>query len=432
METPYVVLMGDVGHGKSRIVEKACGVTNLSSNASETFTRESKLFYSADGRLIVADTPGSNAMKDKLSHNCEIAIALNYADVSRIFIVVKAETRIDNGVGAVRKYAEQLVDLDMDALAVIVTHMDQVTWDEEEFRSCLDEELGMNTVVFSGFGTDGTKLQRDILNVCKKKFKLSINGENFFKLFKISNNNIKILRSGNKQVELFRAIKQQFDEARKAFPAEKQADLAFEFQAFMLEQIDVAQKTMARENNFEFYGEKAVFETGHIANMSNQLRAILYDIRVETMAQAPADHGVAVLKKCPHCGQIWDKIVGCEGTTYCGERPVNVPEYRNNGVMATFAFQLRTDEQLSSFKISEAGSKKVNLPSQNVEENRFGIGCGRKIEWKGMNSVPVPPELRDGDINTNDVDVVPKEGASVKNRVSNMIQQGKNRLGFGN
>ena len=134
METPYVVLMGDVGHGKSRIVEKACGVTNLSSNASETFTRESKLFHSADGRLIVADTPGSNAMKDKLSHNCEIAVALNYADISRIFIVVKAETRIDNGVGAVRKYAEQLVDLDMDALAVIVTHMDQVTWEEGDFK----------------------------------------------------------------------------------------------------------------------------------------------------------------------------------------------------------------------------------------------------------------------------------------------------------
>jgi len=432
MEIPYVVLTGDVGSGKSTIVEKLCGVTNLSSNAPVSVTRVSTLFHSMDGRLIISDTPGSNSMKDKLSHNCEIAIALNYADVSRIFLVTKAEARIDNVIFAVRRYAEQLVDLDMDALAVIVTHMDQVTWKEEEFKSCLDEELGMNTVVFSGFGTNGTQLQRDILSVCKKIFKLSINGENFFKLFKISNNNVKILRSGNKQVELFRAIKQQFNEQRKAIPDEKQADLAFEFQAFMLEQIDVAQKVMARENNFEFYGEDAVFETGHIANMSNQLRAILYDIRVETMAKAAAEHGVAVLKKCPHCGQIWDKIIGCEGTTYCGERPVNAPEYRNNGVMATFSFQLRTNEQLSSFKITESGSKKVKESSQNDGQNNYGIGCGKKINWKSMNIVPVPPELRDGDINTNDVDVVPKEGASVKNKVSNMIQQGKNRLGFGN
>ena len=43
---------------------------------------------------MVADTPGSNAMRDKLSHNTEIASALNYADVSRILLVVKAETRI--------------------------------------------------------------------------------------------------------------------------------------------------------------------------------------------------------------------------------------------------------------------------------------------------------------------------------------------------
>ena len=69
---PYVVLVGDVGSGKSTIMEKVCGRQGLSSSSNESFTKKSDLSASNDGLLVVADTPGSNAMKDKLSHNMEI------------------------------------------------------------------------------------------------------------------------------------------------------------------------------------------------------------------------------------------------------------------------------------------------------------------------------------------------------------------------
>ena len=65
---------------------------------------------------------------------------------------------------------------------------------------------------------------------------------------------------------------------------------------------------MIRENNFTFYGDGAANEAGHIANMTNQLRAILYDIRMETLSQGASDHGVNELRKCPHCGVTWAKI----------------------------------------------------------------------------------------------------------------------------
>ena len=90
----YVVLVGDVGSGKSTVGEKLTGVEGRSSASSTSFTTEMAVFQTRDGGLVVADTPGSNAMRDKLSHNTEIASALNYADVSRILLVVKAETRI--------------------------------------------------------------------------------------------------------------------------------------------------------------------------------------------------------------------------------------------------------------------------------------------------------------------------------------------------
>ena len=146
----YVVLIGDVGTGKSTIVEKLCGVKDRSSNAFESFTTETKLFRTPDRKLIISDTPGTNAMRDKLSHNIQVAVALNFTPVSKILIVVKADTRIDNVVDNVRKYAEQLADLDPDVIGVMVTHMDTVMWDRHRFIADLNSELGINAAVFSG------------------------------------------------------------------------------------------------------------------------------------------------------------------------------------------------------------------------------------------------------------------------------------------
>ena len=69
-DTPYVVLLGDVGTGKSSIVEKVSDVTNLASDEDTSVTKSSKAFWSIDGSLLVADTPGSNAMEDKLDVDC--------------------------------------------------------------------------------------------------------------------------------------------------------------------------------------------------------------------------------------------------------------------------------------------------------------------------------------------------------------------------
>ena len=307
-EPHYTVLAGDVGTGKSTLAEMISGVSGRSSDGMESFTTESKLFRSGDGRMIVNDTPGANAMRDKLEHNMQIAAALNWGPVSRIFLVVKADTRIDTTVDHVRKYAEQLADLDSDVLAVIVTHMDGVAWTARDFTPALSGELGLDTVIFSSPVRTGEQLLADMLAVCRIRFNLSVDDETFFRLFKIHNNNMKILRSTKKEIELFKAIKREFDRQRPTVEARYKADLLFEFQAFMSEEISKAQQRVASENNFTFDGAGAANETGHIANMTNQLRAILYDIRMETLSQGASDHGVNELRKCPHCGVTWAKI----------------------------------------------------------------------------------------------------------------------------
>ena len=75
MKPHYVVLLGDVGVGKSTIIEKLAGpnIKNRSSNAGESFTLKTEYFETPDGKLLIADTPGSNVMDDTLRHNIQIA-----------------------------------------------------------------------------------------------------------------------------------------------------------------------------------------------------------------------------------------------------------------------------------------------------------------------------------------------------------------------
>ena len=65
---------------------------------------------------------------DPLPHNLGIAGALNYLPVSKMFILVKAETRLDSVVDNIRKYSDRFVEFDPDILGVLITHMDTVSW----------------------------------------------------------------------------------------------------------------------------------------------------------------------------------------------------------------------------------------------------------------------------------------------------------------
>ena len=105
-ERHYIVLLGDVGTGKSTLVEKISGETGISSSQSTSCTKVSLIYESFDKQIVICDTPGSNAMTDKFKHNAWIATAINYSPVSRILICVLAQPRIANVIDVVKKYLE--------------------------------------------------------------------------------------------------------------------------------------------------------------------------------------------------------------------------------------------------------------------------------------------------------------------------------------
>ena len=402
-DTPYIVMIGDVGTGKSTIVEKLTDEVNRSSDSDISFTRTSEQFWTFEGSMVISDTPGSNAIQDKLGHNVSIAHALNFSPVWRILVIAKAETRMDNVVEGIRKYAERLLEFPMELVGALITHMDIVSWSDEHFTAVIEKELGIDTVVFSGINTPREVLLKDVRKICVKGHKITIDDENFLKVFKINDNRLKILKCTNREVENFKKIKEGFDEARKLFENEKdKVDLIFEYQAYMRQEIEAAQHRVAEENGFTFYGEEAVNEAGHIANMVNQMRVVLYDVRVEA-ARYHSAHGVEQARRCPHCNLVWTKVEGCDGVTTCGNRPTMTVDVRDPtfGVLGTFTFKKLAGGLV---KILKSGDRTVAKGSSVPDRSKF-YGCGKSITWQDMPVVELPVELREAQNVTMDDNV---------------------------
>ena len=410
--------MGDAGTGKSTLVEKLTGVKERSSKTKDSFTRSSEAFYVPNRSLIVSDTPGSNSRKDKLQHNVWIAGAFNFRPVSKVFIVVKAETRIDSVIDNVRKYADSFLELPTELVGILVTHMDVVEWTEACFSSAVSEDLGIDSVVYSSCATSGTKLLRDILATCSKKHNLTVDDENFLKLFKIHNHHQRILKFTSEEVARFRAIKRAFDIERQNYVNKDQVDLVFEFQAYMTEEVTKAKQRMTEKCGFTFFGEKAANEAGHIANMANQLRVALYDIRAECL-KYHSDQSASQLRKCPHCGHVWAKVEGCDGETKCGNRPSGVNDMRSSeyAVLSTYAFTWSGGR----LRIEKSGERHVS--SSMDRGSNSAEGCGKSITWSGMAKADVPSEFYEATkISTEDIRVLPPQASNFQRELSGMIK----------
>jgi hypothetical protein len=196
-------------------------------------------------------------------------------------------------------------------------------------------------------------------------------------------------------------------------------DLVFEFQAYMTEEIVEAQKRMSDVNNFTFDGDGAANEAGHVANMVNQLRAVLYDIRTECTGFQSA-HGVSELRKCPHCGLIWTRVEGCDGVTQCGRMPTSVNDIRDStfSVLATFTFRWVG----SKLNITKSGDKSV----KSKKSTKPSKGCGKSITWTAMPPVDIPSEFKETvKVCTSDIKMLPTAAEGFKEELVNKLDAAK-------
>ena len=167
---PYVILIGNVGAGKSTLVEKVSGATGMSSAASTRVTKTADVFLSVDGSLMICDTPGTNSTTDQLSSNIEIARALNFMPVNLVLITVKAHVRMESVAKGFREYMEYFLpeDFPLELIGFCITHMDTVIWVENELIHYLKSDLGIENVICSFPEKKSRTLIQEIKDECLK------------------------------------------------------------------------------------------------------------------------------------------------------------------------------------------------------------------------------------------------------------------------
>ena len=177
-------------------------------------------------------------------------------------------------------------------LAVCITHVDQVEWDPQVCLRHVDEEFGFRAVIFSSPDKSQNDLIQNILELCMQFHDINVNERNFFKMFKVGNNNLKILKTIKREVDKLRQIHQDYLAFKGNFEGQEKIDLSFEYQAYFEELVQYTLRSVSLELEFTFMDlGSRVNEMAHYSNLANQLRSILFAVRLENL-NTQSGHGV--------------------------------------------------------------------------------------------------------------------------------------------
>lgn len=153
----------------------------------------------------------------------------------------------------------------------------------------------------------------------------------------------------------------------------------------MQEQIPAAQSRIYTECNFsEMLTES---ELGHLANLANNMRHKLLNIRVMMINYQPNGQAANQFRKCPHCGKMWAKFYGCDGSTTCGaahgasETDGVGVEQPGGDTLLSFEFTFQ-QKRLRFKRNSDVAVKRSRW--ERDAKLPYGAGCGKSITWSAM------------------------------------------------
>uniref|UniRef100_A0A7M5X3K0 G domain-containing protein n=2 Tax=Clytia hemisphaerica TaxID=252671 RepID=A0A7M5X3K0_9CNID len=373
---PYVILVGNVGTGKSTIVEKLTGVKGRSSSTSESFTRESKQFKTPDGSLHIADTPGSNPRSERFQQNQAIASAFAYQEISKVLIVVRADVRMDQTLADVKDYNDRFIELPEDLVGVLVTHMDlHKEWTEKDFSVACNEDFEIKDVIFSSVETSQSEIQETILKICRTSYSIEIGSSLFSKLFKTENSKFKVLKVSKQLIKHTKDLMVSFEQQRQQFTKrEDKRNLIFEFRAW----FEVYWKRSLLNQAIhlldpQFKEIPTDLKQGYLTNISNEMDSCIEKInmRIDRYNNKVRD-GTA--RACPFCGKLWESMVKVCGNSNSNTTCLECTQFE----MKTFTFSIQNRHQLSILK---------NPANEEFKSRREMVGCGRQLTWNDMKIV---------------------------------------------
>lgn len=420
-----IVLLGEVGSGKTTLMNKLTGGDFKTGNNCTSVTSEVQIASSRDYRNIIFDFPGFKVRKDIVPIFEVQYRTLKNITIKAICFVVERRDRYESIVDDLISLKEIFEDYE-DNIIIIITKTENYDDNiKNEVRDYIANETKFNKIIFTNENTSGRDLLNTINNL--KEGMNNLEGINpksneFIKHFKLNTeNNMKRAR---------REYTQEFNDALEIFQNEfnkpttdkslKRA-LYFSFRDFKNNLIEKYYEVAKREQVIS----NSVIE--HVLAFSNHIYHKFEEFRTTTEREIEVNLSnysghLNQFKKCPHCGTIWFKVAGCEGKTKCGNRDKIRDIFC--GIFKDYVVKYENKNleiQKLDFNQQEKliGSEFIGLTNEEIQQNQTlenegktlinPVGCGNWITWREMEDVTEIINEKLQSISNRDYDIKFKE-----------------------
>jgi hypothetical protein len=392
-----IIMFGLVGHGKTTLLNKACGTSFKTAESGFSCTRDIQFSYSIKGNMAIIDFPGLNSTKDTINHLKIQKNTLKVIPVRMICFVIKYDKRYDHLIEHASKMLSIFYNY-KDNITIIITHSEDCSIvDKENIKAIFnDPNFSINNIIFTTIKKTSPLALCDMLEKLKQKMKNIPNMILQTRDFLASVKDIfdfSVMDERNKyQNEFDDTLKQFKAEFKKANDDDLKRAIYFAFKDYKEDLIERYSKIVRQKkaDNNSIITEVIVFNN-IIFNKFNDFRIeVQNQIKLQTNNY---NNEFNKFKRCPHCGQIWFKIKGCDSMV-CGRRSTlkdKICGRFKNYIVEYIGRKIKIICDEKENKDFGNDSEIVGLTEEEKQKNiileREGktkispVGCGKNFKW---------------------------------------------------
>jgi len=392
-----VVIFGLVGHGKTTLLNKACGTSYKTAESGYSCTTDIQYSYSVKGDMAIIDFPGINSTKDTIKHLTIQRSALTIIPVRMICFVVKYDKRYDHLIMNISKMLSIFCNY-KDNITIVVTHSENCSLtDKENLKAIFKKNFSISNVIFT------TKDKTSCIELCNTLQNLKSKMKNHNKLILRTRDflatvedvfDITVMDERNKYEEEFNDTLKKFkEEFKNANEDDLKRAIYFAFRDYKEDLLNrYSEIVKEKKADIDSIIVELIMFNNIIFNKFNNFRKeVQSQIKLQTYNY---NNEYNRYKKCPHCGQIWFKIKGCNsmvcGTRtllkdkVCGRYKNYTVEYKNNTIVINYKENVNStpSENDREIKGLTEDEKRKNIVLEREGKVKISpVGCGKSFQW---------------------------------------------------
>ena len=392
-----IIMFGRIGHGKTTLLNKACNTNFKTAESGYSCTRDIQYAYTIKGNMAIIDFPGLGSTKDTVDHLKIQKNTLKVIPVRMICFVIKYDNRYCDLIQELSTMLSIFYNY-IDNITIIVTHSENAKLvEKEEIKAIFDQpNFSIKNFMFTTKDCPTPLSLCSQLEALKNKMKNIPNMILQTRDFLATVKNIFDFTVAQERSN----YENEFDETlinfKKEFKNAKDDDLKraifFAFKDFKEDLVErYSKKVRAKKADINSLVTEVIIFNNIIFNKFNEFRMeVQSQIKIQSNNY---NNEFNKFKKCPHCGQIWFKIKGCDSMVcgrrstlkdkICGRFKSYIVEYIGKKIKIICNEKENNDFGNDSEIVGlTEDEKKKNITLESQGKVKISpVGCGKSFKW---------------------------------------------------